>query len=432
MNNASRPLVVVLVLMGIVNLRPLAGQTSEPSDGNAPVERVTLEEALARFAQSNLELAVARSRLGQALASAAQAGAFPNPELSSTSERLGNAGADLSETYLNVSQRVEWSGARGARRASALHAAQAAAHRLEEDSTRLAFKVKSAYVEALMAEARLEALEEAAATVRRVEVAGIERLEEGDISAYEVQRLGLERARFELALAASELEVEETRRALGSLISSGDRLRPAAPVEAISGTPPPVSLADLLTLAREAHPAVRASEEEVLSAMEGLRAVERGRLPNPTLTGGYKTQSDDFQGVFLGISLPVPLFDRSRGAIESQAAQTRAAEDRVMLERQRVEWEVVRTFERYTSLRAQAGEVRPRLLLPSADLLEIAQLAYEEGAMSLLELLDATEAFRYARTQTAELDGELWIAFFDLERAANGADLDTAQTEGGE
>jgi cobalt-zinc-cadmium efflux system outer membrane protein len=166
--------------------------------------------------------------------------------------------------------------------------------------------------------------------------------------------------------------------------------------------------------------------------MEGLQAVKKGRLPDPTLTGGYKTQSDDFQGVFLGVSLPVPFFDRSRGAIESQAAQSRAAEDRVTIERRRVEWEVVRAFERYTSLRAQAGEIRPRLLLPSADLLEIAQLAYEEGAMSLLELLDATEAFRYARTQTAELDGELWIAFFDLERAANGADLDAAQTEGGE
>jgi len=192
MNNASRPLVVVLVLLGIVNLRPLSGQSGEPSDGNVPVERVTLVEALARFARSNLELAVARTRLEQALGIAAQAGAFPNPEVSATSERLGNAGTDLSETYLNVSQRVEWSGARGARRASALHLARAAAHRLEEDSTRLAFQVKSAYVGALVAEARLQALEEAAAVVRRVEEAGSERLEEGDISSYEVQRLGLE------------------------------------------------------------------------------------------------------------------------------------------------------------------------------------------------------------------------------------------------
>lgn len=432
MKIASRPLVVLLVLLGIVNLRPLSGQTGEPSDGNAPVERITLEEALARFAQNNLELAVARTRLDQARASATQAGAFPNPELSATSERLGNAGTDLSETYLNVSQRVEWSGARGARRTSALHSAQAAAFRLEEDSTRLAFQVKRAYVAALMAEARLEALEEAAATVRRVEEAGAERLGEGDISPYEVQRLGLERVRFELALNAAELEVKETHRALGSLISTESMLRPAAPMEPISGAPPEVSLGALLASAREDHPAVRASEEEVLSAMEGLRAAEKGRLPDPTLTGGYKTQSDDFQGVFLGVSFPLPLFDRSRGAIESQAAETRAAEDRVTLERRRVEWEVVRAFERYTSLQAQAGEIRPRLLLPSADLLEIAQLAYEEGAMSLLELLDAAEAFQYARTQSAELDGELWVAFFDLERAANGADLDTARTEGGE
>jgi outer membrane protein TolC len=47
-------------------------------------------------------------------------------------------------------------------------------------------------------------------------------------------------------------------------------------------------------------------------------------------------------------------------------------------------------------------------------------VAYEEGEMELVALLDAAEATHAARTDRARLQADLWIAYFDLERALGG------------
>jgi outer membrane protein TolC len=54
------------------------------------------------------------------------------------------------------------------------------------------------------------------------------------------------------------------------------------------------------------------------------------------------------------------------------------------------------------------------------DLLDIAMVAYEEGEMELVALLDAAEATHAERTDRARLQADLWIAYFDLERALGG------------
>ena len=49
-------------------------------------------------------------------------------------------------------------------------------------------------------------------------------------------------------------------------------------------------------------------------------------------------------------------------------------------------------------------------------------MAYEEGEMELIELLDAAEALRAARLAETRLRADLWISYYDLERAVGGFD----------
>ena len=54
--------------------------------------------------------------------------------------------------------------------------------------------------------------------------------------------------------------------------------------------------------------------------------------------------------------------------------------------------------------------------------MEIAQVAYDAGEMTLLELLDAARALQDAHSAEAKLRSDLWIAYYDLERAMGGFD----------
>ena len=68
-------------------------------------------------------------------------------------------------------------------------------------------------------------------------------------------------------------------------------------------------------------------------------------------------------------------------------------------------------------------------MAPSAELLEIARTAYGAGEMELVELLDGAGAYRDARIAALELRSELWLAYYELERAMGGIEAGTDDGE---
>ena len=151
--------------------------------------------------------------------------------------------------------------------------------------------------------------------------------------------------------------------------------------------------------------------------------------PDVTLTGGYKRQSDGFDGFFLGVNVPLPTFDRRKGDLGAAEASVRGALARVDLTRRSIENDVRRSLAAYVSFSGRIALIRNQLLSDVGDLLRIARVSYSEGEMSLLELLDAAEAFRESQIMGSQLTSEHWIRYYDLERAMGGVPV--AATTGG-
>lgn len=412
MPSYRRAIRAVALILGLCALggRPAAAQEEARS--------VSLEEALRLFAENNPELRGARADADAAWGRARQSRAYPHPAVTVTRESLERGSTDYTETYYNLSQRITWPWTLSARGGAAGSAARAAEARARADSLALAFEVKRAYLDALVAESRSGALREAMTVVREVERSGRARFARGDISGYHVRRLALARARYESALAAAELDVGETRRALASLILPPEAAASVRPADTLAGPPPAVALPEGEAWAD--RPELAAAEAELAAARQSLSAARRERLPELTLTGGYKTQSDDFDGIFLSGSLPVPIFDRNGGAIDEAAAVARAAEARLARERIRLERDVRAASDRYRSLGDLYGVVSAGLMPEAAEVLRIARAAYGGGELSLLELLDATDAYRDARVRSSALLADYWTAYYDLERALGG------------
>lgn len=403
-------LVLVAALFSGTWAPPAGGQPIDPPD-----RRVTLEEALRLFRENNLSLRRARSEVEAMRGEARQTAAYPNPRLEATYEPIWRDEAHRSETYLNLSQRVALSG-RGGRIEAAQERTRAVRARVQADSMRLAYEVAEAYVDAAAAEARLRRIGRVAHIFRRADSSFAAREAEGDASGYAVRRVRLERARYEQRLAAARLDAQNAWQQLALLILP-EEASAVAVEELPRATPPPISEEEALHAALQERPELRRWQSEIDAQQAALQAARRAVRPSPTLTAGYKQQSDGFAGLFLGAALPLPVFDRNQGQTEAEAARLDAAQTERALAQREIRNDVRRAHSAYASLRQQTRMVGENLLPGSDDLLRIAQTSYAEGEMSLVELLDATEAYRDAQIRTIDLRADLWTRYFDVLRA---------------
>lgn len=402
---------------------PCSGQGGDP-----PPPSVSLAEALQLFRAHSLELRAARADFRAAAGRASQGAAYPNPAVSLFREDLSRGADDYSETTYSLGQTLEWPGRTLARSRAADRASEAARLGYRSDSLRLALEVRRTYLATAEAERRVEVLEEVAAVFREAVEDGAARREEGDISGYELRRLKLERARLERSLAAARIERDAARRELAARILPGSDTVALASRGLPEGRPPEVEREGALGASLR-RPSVAAARSAAEAAAAEASVARLGRIPDLELTGGYKTQADDFDGAVLGVSLSLPLFDRKGGTVEAAEADRRAAAARLGLRERQARNDALRALDRYRSVRRRSRTTGEELLAPSEELLEIARTAYGAGEMELVELLDGADAYRDARIAALELRSELWLAYYELERAMGGVGAGTDDGE---
>jgi cobalt-zinc-cadmium efflux system outer membrane protein len=380
--------------------------------------RVSLDEAVALFGRHNLELRIARAEAAGDAARARQAAAYPNPVAGVTHETLGGGGADYDETYLTLAQQIRWPWESAARGRAASAAREAADYRVAADSLRLAFEMKRTFVESAGVERVRESLAEATGVVRDALEDATRRAAEGDLSGYALRRLRVERARYEADLSAAAIAMQAARRRLGALLLPDSAVE-VAPAGLPADDPPDLG-PSTASRSESPVPALAAARAAADAARAEEQAVRRGRTPAPAAIGGYKSQSDGLRGAFFGLSLPLPLFDRRSAATAEATAATARADARLTLARRQVENDILLAYAAYQAARERARLFAGELLAEPEALLRIAGVAYAEGEMTLVELLDAVDAYRAARIAAIEARRDWWIAFFDLERAAGG------------
>ena len=405
---------------------PLAAQVPAAAPD---AQRILLSDALQQINSSNPNLRASAAEVEATRARITIAGTRLNPGLSLTRDQLSGQPDGYSETTIALTHTLEVGGQRSRRQDAATLALSAAEARLAAERARLIFEVQRAYVTAAAAEARANAIGETTEIFRTVDQSGQMRFAAGDISAFSRQRLEVERARYETRLADAELDLLEAGRELGlrvapQAVSGGAyALLAGEALETIPTGGVVSTLAEGLSLVGG-----RADVRAATLAVEAARArvaLERSeRVPDVTLTGGYKHQADGLHGPLLGVSIPIPVLDKNAGRVAEADALLTAAEAERSLAVLRAEADIRRTWENYTSIAARLDLLSEASLLASAAMLQTAQIAYGEGEMSLVELLDAAEAYDIAKETATRLRALLAIAHFDLLRAVGAMEVD--------
>jgi cobalt-zinc-cadmium efflux system outer membrane protein len=335
--------------------------------------------------------------------------AHPNPAVTYTRE-----GAGFTE-FLQVEQAVPAFGVRAALSRAGVAATAAAEAARDARLWTLRADAAAAVARLAAAQARLGAAEVHARDAERLIDILRAREREGEGSRFDRLRAEQELRDTRVIATSAAVAAADARGSVTAMLPPDVTVARIAPPAA--PTQMPASTETLMTRAVSSRAELRAMQRSAERADLESDAARRARLPAATLSAGLKRADDDsgrrHGGVF-GVSVSLPVFD----AGGRQAARWAAERDRVVAERASIEHQIRSDITRA----AEALALRQAAVSGDADaagdvLTRIAEVAYREGEVGILELLDAFRTASRARLRSIDLRLDARLAQIALERA---------------
>jgi cobalt-zinc-cadmium efflux system outer membrane protein len=365
---------------------------------------LTLQEAIERALANYPTIQIQQTFAAQAKGQKTTAGVLPNPTVSYYREDLSLAGENFGEWIIAAGLPLNFLWERWSKTASAV--AQVEAQELLVDNARriLKFEVQQAYIRYLFSNKMSKTWQEVNAIFESAVNAGEARFADGDISNYELQRIKMEHLRYQKSYADAESERLARKRHLSFLIHPAQAQPDFDEVRELNIGIPEISPENLIRAAGQNRPDVQA-------------AGRLKRMPDLSLSYGYKEQTDDFAGSIIQLNVGIPLFNRNQGKIrETKAQLNRQLLELTLLEKQ-AESEIrlaIEQFRIYSEQYLQFAQTDEATLQQT---LSAALASYQEGEMSLVELLDAVKAYVETFQLRYDFLTRYYMGLFELEKA---------------
>ncbi len=380
---------------------------------NAAGQELTERQALQLLRESPYHREL-QARVAVARANTRRGTLYPNPSVSASFEGAGRTDFYLFEQPLAVNGRLGLLRRAGE---SAIAVAEAGAdHALRQIEARLRdVFYQLAYVQERKRTIRgnIGELQELVRILREREKAG-----EG--SKFDRLRAEREIVEQETESADAEARIAESRARLAGFL--GERVNPEN-LTATGTLGPEYALPNLQDALAEGLVA-RSDYKVEKERLEQLRlegeAAARLRIPNPVVSGGLKREAigDRYRsGPVMAISIDLPLFNKGQAdkqLAEAEADRTRAR--RGILENQ-ILADVRAAHDSLRLRREIAGDYQSRSGRRAEELREIAEIAYQEGELGILELLDSYRVAQRAKLRLLELQATAKLAEVEFDRA---------------
>jgi outer membrane protein TolC len=395
---------------------------------------ITLRQVLDSVGTRHPLVQAARARVRAARGARTTAGTVGNPMLvyQVESRRMQSGHAAQMEreamTTATLPLEVLYQRAPRIRRADAeVRAAEADA---SAERQRVALDAAHAYYRTAVAQVGLEVARDLAAWLDTVVAYNRTRAREGVVAEGDLIRSELERDRAAADATMQDADLARARSALsafvGDLSSGAFELIVAvddAPLAMPAGAPRPAAVTSsasgagklgaspgrpaendtvrsvMLSRALGARPEVRAARERLVAARAGV-TTERTMLVRQLGATVGTMRSGGATSLVAGVSLLFPLFDQNRGETARAAAERDAAAFELAAQERVVRAEVAGAYEAARLLTERAGALAQRshgYLARADEARRIALGAYREGAVPLIQVIDAARAWGEAR-----------------------------------
>lgn len=383
----------------------------------APAAALTLKIALERAFDANPVLSAAQRELDAIEATIIQAQVRPNPEIAAYIEDTRKA---TRSTTLQLNQPIELGGKRSARIGAAERARDAAAAELAAKRAEVRAGVVVAFYDVLVAQERLRLAQASVELAQRASSAAARRVTAGKVSPVEETRARVAEAgvRVELAIATSELATARKQ-----LVSTWGDLSPnfARAEGELTALPPLPDLAELNARLAASPNLLRARIE--VERRLALTEVERSRrVPDLTVSlGARRNEELGLNQAILGVSIPIPVFNRNQGNLLEALHRTDKARDELSAAGIRLSNEMTLAYERLSSARQEAGMLQQEILPGAQSAYDAATKGFELGKFNFLDVLDAQRTSFQAKSQYLRALSEAHRAAAEIERVLGDA-----------
>lgn len=413
----SRPISarILVILVSYVTASLLA-RAAEPEPAPSLTVSALVDEALAK----NPELKFYEAEITAAKAGRKTAGLLGNPQLSGdvghNAQKFGGLSGEGVAWSLSVLQPFEWPGRIGLRKAIANHDIELAQFGYERFKIALASRVRALAYGLFAAQEKSAAAAEVAERFKALREVLVQRDPAGltpllETRVIEATELNAQRKASEAALA--------TQAALLEL----NQLRGVAPDTGLSVSQmrlvfsPPEDKGALLRLARTNNFELKARALEL--AQQGFRVdlAKNERYPTISVGPSYsdqKASSEEQRIIGVGISLPLPLWNRNKGNIEAAAARQMQAEVSLNVTEREIQRKTIEAALTYETKLREMAKWRSDSVQHFREAAEVADRHYRLGAVPIstyVELqkqyLDAVEGLLDTKKEALEAAAQL-------------------------
>ncbi|CAI8822255.1 outer membrane protein, heavy metal efflux system [Pseudomonas marginalis] len=396
-----------------ISVRKLVGATLLWGAASiAQAQTLTLDAALQTAFANNPDLAAAQWDIEIAAGGRQQAGLIPNPVASWDAE---DTRRDTRTTTLKLSQTLELGGKRGARIDVAARAQDAAALALEQRRNTLRAEVIEGYYGALRAQERLDLAQRSLALAERGLVVANGRVTAGKSSPVEATRAQVQLSEIRLELNRAHMGLTDAYRRLAA--STGSAATDFQAVATPSHSTPPLPSATHLLARLEQTAELRLAELQIVQNEASVGLEKAQRIPDLDVSIGSQYDASVRERVNLvGVSMPIPLFNRNQGNVLAATRRADQARDLRNAAELRLRTETRQALDLWQTANSEVRAFNQQILPAAQRAVDSATRGFEMGKFNFLDVLDAQRTLIAARTQYLAATAQATDAWLRIER----------------
>ena len=382
----------------------------------AQAQRLSEGEAVARFMANDPRIRALNARIEEVRALHAERALWPNPAVTFSRESVFNT----DDTFLLGRQELPISGRRRQLRTAGRIAVEAAQADARFQTMQGQADLRIAYTALLLAQEREAVLRNGIDALQGlVEVLRV-REEGGEGSSYDRIRGARAVLDLEADLAAAAAARAQAQGQLAAYLGSQVIPETLVAADALAPVTSAPTLATVIQEALSNRGDYQSTQLSIAQFDAEREAAARLRVPTPTFTGGLKrsdTGSGSASGYQFSVDIAVPLFRHGQAAAALASAQKAQAEAQAESWRVRIEADVRAAHTALGIHQERAARYRQSAAEIAEPLAKIGRVAYEEGELGILELLDSDRQALDARLRILDLAAVARRAAIDLDRA---------------
>ncbi len=392
----------------------IPGAASAQQD-DPDVREITESEAIELLLDSEPHTQRWDHQIRERRADATVVNAIPNPSVGYQREQLFAVPTRFEET-VELEQQLPISGRRRLQTRAAEKLIEVQRAEIADERTDLRRQIRALFYRLLyrqrVVEAHRHSVDRLGETIEMME----QRVDAGESSPYELERLRREKAELEATLATETGRMQSERAELAGWLGlpsdDASSLRPRGrlmPEE----LPDEGEVDDPIT----DHPRLAAAGHRIDAYELEADAAARWWIPDLVVRGGFKRERQGPTrelGFEAGLSVAVPLFYRGGGHRDRARAQSMQARATRRWHRESMSARTRGLVQKTRHIADAATDYEEESVDRAQRILRLAAQSYDAGEASLLELLDAHQGLLDARLRQLELTAEARDSFIEL------------------